>query len=148
MAFNTSAQILQDIADSLKVGAVANLQPYYTNYAAEWQSQAFNDIVGILTGRKYTLAQVLAADNGPFWERSLTRWYIFSQPQTQGHFDPELIKLWDVRPVLRTVSIITAGVTVYPLGSAQDPQPGEVGVGPMADDANTIFPSDIRRIRW
>lgn len=147
MAFNSLTQILQDIADTLKVGAVANLQTYYTNYATEWQGQAYLDIVGILAGRKYTLAQILAADSGPFWERSLTRWYVFTQPQTQGHFDPELVKAWDVRPTLRAMTLLIGGQPVAPGASGASATPGEVGVGGPDTSGDTFVwqdPNDDR----
>ncbi len=129
--FNQPSVILADIATSLQqAGGVSSLEPFWSSLVSEWQPFAYTAILGILSGRKYTLAQILAADNGPGWERSLSRYFIFTQPQSRGGgFSPEEIKLWDVQPMLKTMVIIAAGVPIYPAGGPTDPVPGEIGTG-------------------
>jgi hypothetical protein len=150
MAYTTVTQIVQDIADALKAVNVAALPANWTNVAAEAQIAAYQDIVGRLLARGFTLAQITAWDRGIEFERAISKYYAFSSPQGAGKFDYETMRIWDRRKELDIVQVFTAGVFVSP-GST----PGTVGVGGMntsGDMFGTPFSDDDPRlgqtVRW
>ncbi len=125
--FLTDAAVLQSVADLLKVD-VASLPAYWTNVVAEAHAAAYNEMVGRLLDRGYTLAQITAWDQGVFYERMISLFWALTNGAGTSAFDPKFINQFDRRKDLDTVLLAVAGVYIKP-GNMDVDAPGTVGFG-------------------
>lgn len=127
----TDAQTLQAVADSLKAGGVDALlatAPQWSNINSEAHASAYQEIVGRLLNRGFTLAQIQGWDRGGEFELALTRFWALTNGGGLSAYDMDSVKLFDRRKDLDNVIVFVNGVFVNP--TAQ--QPGTVNFGTQA----------------
>ncbi len=147
--FLTDDQCLQSVADMLKT-AKASLPAYWSSVVSEAHAGAYNEIVGRLLRRGFTLAQITAWDRGAEFERQLTLFWALTNGGGLNSYDDKFIKTFDRRKDLDDVQFSIANVFINPVASDG---PGQVGIG-SEDTSNDLFsldPDDVRRghpTRW
>ncbi len=136
--FLTDANILQSVADLLKQ-PVANLPTQLGTLASpgnvitEAHAAAYNEVVGRLLRRGFTLAQITAWDQGIFYERMISLYFVLINTAGTMGYDDRWVKQYDRRADLDTVLVSSANVVEDPAGTA-----GTVGVGTMDTRADLI----------
>ncbi len=142
--FLTDANILQSVADLLKQ-PVANLPAQLGTLASpgnvitEAHAAAYNEVVGRLLRRGFTLAQITAWDQGIFYERMISLYFVLINTAGTLGYDDRWVKQYDRRADLDTVLVSSANVVEDPAGTA-----GTVGVGTMdtRNDLVVVDPDD------
>jgi hypothetical protein len=124
MSFLTDLQISQSVADLLKV-TLANLPAYAANVVTEAHAAAFAEIQGRLLNRGYTLAQITSWDQGAFYERQISLYFIMVNVAGTGDYSDLWVKQYDRRKDLDTVLISIGGIFVQPV----EGQPGTCSIG-------------------
>jgi hypothetical protein len=125
MSFLTDAQITQSVSDILKYASVGGLPTYAANVVTEAHAAAYNEMLGRLLNRGYTLAQITSWDQGVFYERMLSIYFVMVNVAGTGDYSDLWIKQYDRRKDLDTVLISIGGVFVQPV----EGQPGTCSVG-------------------
>lgn len=146
MAFLTHAQILQSCADQMHQAVAALPAPFGTldspgTMITEAHDAAYNEILGKLLARGFTLAQIAAWDQGPFYERKISLFFVATDNAALFNYDDKFIKLMDLRADLKSVLVSSGGGANW---STPKDSPGTVGSGPentssdlfVADDAD------------
>lgn len=136
--FNTPANVLQAVSDTLQQVGSINLPAQWENIAAQCQTWAYNEIVSALSGRGFTPAQIAAWDRGAEFELDLAIFRALSRGGALANLSAEFIKSFDRRPELREVIYTTAGSIQDPQGSAGLPN---VGDNDTSEDIFVLGPS-------
>lgn len=120
MAFLSDASILQSVADLLHQNA-ADLTPQLGtlaepgNVITEGHAAAYNEIVGRLLNRGYTLAQITSWDQGVFYERQISLYFVLINVAGTFGYSDLWVKQYDRRKDLDTVLISVAGAFIQPV---------------------------------
>lgn len=134
--FLTDLQIEQSLADLLKLaGGVGALPANAPNVVTEAHAAAYNEVVGRLLARGYTLAQITAWDQGVFYERQITLFFCMVNLAGTFGYDEKWIAMYDRRKDLATVMLSIGGTFVSPQSVDGS---GTVGGG-VENTANDIF---------
>ncbi len=153
--FLSDAAIVQAVADLLSQ-PVANLPAKLGTLASpgnavvEAHAAAYNEVLGRLLNRGFTLAQITAWDQGPFYERMISLYFVMIDVAGTLGYDDRWVKQYDRRADLATVLVAAAGVFSTPAAPAGA---GTVGVGTMDTSSDLIVadPNALQRgrvTRW
>jgi hypothetical protein len=111
-------QILAFVADMLKV-AVANLPGYYAaSLVPRGHLSGYQEVLGILLRRGFTMAQALGFDRLGEFEQSLSLFFILSDAGTYRRVDDRTLEALDRRKELETVVVFINGLPVAPLDAS------------------------------
>lgn len=120
MPFLTDAAVLQSVADiqhqdvgslPLQLGTLASPG----NVVLEAHAAAYNEIVGRLLNRGYTLAQITSWDQGVFYERQISLYFVLVNVAGTFGYSDLWIKQYDRRKDLDTVLVSISGSFVQPV---------------------------------
>lgn len=118
MAFVSDAQLLSDLADTLKKPE-AQLQAYWTRIVSQSHAWAYQYIVNCLLGKGFLIAQITQWDSGPHYERLLTLWMALTRGGGLEGYDDKFLKQLDCRDQLKELRALEiSGVAVNPEGTA------------------------------
>ncbi len=137
----TDDQTLDDIASALQTDT-ADLPNWWSGTNTSAHTWAYNQILGVLGARGYTLAQILASDQAPTWERRLTKWANIVEGGIAASFEPRTLAMMDCRPEMKETCLTASGVFVNPAGTAGQPATGLIASG---NDLFSMDPDDTRR---
>lgn len=144
--FLTDGQITQSVADLLKQ-QVSSLPSNYANLITEAHAAAYNEMVGRLLRRGYNTTQINAWDQGTFYERMISLYFILVNVAGTFGYDDRWVKQYDRRADLDTVLVSVGGVFIVP-GDTTGNNPGNVGTGAIAADTPRYRNKDGRGWPW
>jgi hypothetical protein len=135
--FNNPQVILQDIATSLKQpssAALVQAGPFWANAVDLPQKSAYNQIVGVLSSRGYSLNQIQNWDRGSEFERVIALYWALVSNGVLSQAGQQYVEKFEyyIR-MLYTVSVTINGLFVPP-----DLQYGQPNVG-FHNTANDVF---------
>lgn len=149
--FQSATAFLADLADTLQAVGSSSLAAQWTGIAAAAQARAYNTILAALAMRGYTLAQILASDQGLDWERSLGLYLALVRGAGLANVNKQLLDSFDVREDLKVVCLTgpagtpgapAAGGFLTPAGTDGLPSVGRVS---RDDGLFNLDPDDPRR---
>ena len=109
----SSGELKQAIADRLGYN-VDELPSHWDRLANECVEQGYRDCAAVLSAQGYTQAQIDAWDDRKLYNRLQGVFRAMVAGATLTGFDWNVIKEMDQRETLKTLSITTNGVQVYP----------------------------------
>jgi hypothetical protein len=130
--FTTDSTVLSDLAALLKYpnsGALLANAPYWTTIVSLAHQTAYNTIVRALLARGYLIAQILAWDEGPAFERQQALYQTLVQGAGLADSNAtwtDKLNLAGPGGVLSTVLVYAGGVVQEPLGVAGQPATGPI----------------------
>ena len=138
MSFITNNQLLQAIADRLKLASTSELPAYWSStIGPDANTAAYQEIVGQLLARGYSKSQVDAWDRGAEFQKSIGLFFALSNAGVYAGYDPETIENLDRREELERVIVTVSGEWVKPTGD----KPGLITTaGPSAEGGIFNFP--------
>jgi hypothetical protein len=143
----TDAETEAALADVLNLaGGQAELEAFWVTIVPRAHTAAYNEIVGALARRGFTMAQMDTWDRRQEFEHHLSMWWCLvegealleaAQPDRPPRDVPRLLYKFDRRAELLTVPITANGVLIDPAETG----PGRIAVGPM-DTSKDMFQLD------
>ena len=128
--FITSATLTQAIADRLKLAnGVGDLQQWTYSIIADALTASYQEILGRLLRRGFTLAQANSFDRGAEFQNDLGVYYFWTRTGIYGGNNVDAVKALDRRKELNSVIVFNAGVWVDPPQAAA----GQAVVGRQDD---------------
>jgi hypothetical protein len=114
------------VADALKK-SLSDLESYWASIAARANVSAYQEVLGSLLARGFTLAQADAWDRLLEFVSDQMLFFSLVRGGVLEAFSSEYLKLIDRREELKTVQVFVSGVYVNP--DAGSSGPGQVGQG-------------------
>jgi hypothetical protein len=138
VAFVTDQQLLEAVADRLKVAAKDLPDHYAATIVPQANAGAYQEILGRLLNRGFTKSQIDQFDRGAEFQLSIGLYLSVVNGGAYAGFDPEVVRALDRRRELDTVLVFVSGVWVKPDLSG----PGQVTTaGPSAEGGLFNWPS-------
>lgn len=125
----TTTELLQGVADVLKVADPADLEGYYARIVPDAIGRAYQDVLAALLGRGYTLPQVDAWGSNAVYNRDIALFWTLTLAGGLGPYTDQQIAKLDRRKELERITLTDAGGNVLtPAGGAgPGAAPDEVG---------------------
>lgn len=131
----SAAQLKQKVADALKKD-VDDLEEYWDNQCADAAATGYSDILGILMGKGYTMAQLDAWDTRVQFSRQQSLFWLLTESSLGiGYDDKEINKLDRRKELQEAVTIMINGEAVKP-GATGDVS--GIGGGVISEDGYRI----------
>jgi hypothetical protein len=127
VAFISDDELLVSLAASLKTDPAQLSAAGWDSIVAESNNSAYQDIVGALSDRGYSAAQIAAWDRRTEYERDIGLFWCLTKGAGLHGNDPTFIFKLDRRAELATVAVLIGGVIVDPDGTTS----GVVGYGTL-----------------
>ncbi len=135
----SDAVILSELADLLQV-KVSDLPARYANSIVPRAHIAgYQEVIGALITRGFTMAQVLAFDRLTELERDLSLYFALMQSGAYKRVDEKLLESLDRREELKTIILFIAGVPKAPGDTSEATM--KASAGPM-NTSTDIFVLD------
>lgn len=112
--FLPDTDIQTALAAILKTASFGDLPNFWTVIVQNAHPQAFNDIQTALLRRGFSVAQVQAWDQGPYFERTQTLYWCLVNGAGLHNYDPKYIVMLDRRRELPTVEVTNGGIWQAP----------------------------------
>ncbi len=121
----TLEELMQAVADRLKESSVDGLEPYWERTCADAIQTGYGDVVRILLGKGYTMAQLDAWDDRRDFTRQQSLFWLMTESSLgSGYDDKEIDKLDRRKELTEAVTIQINGEAVAPASTS-----GAGGVG-------------------
>jgi len=141
-SFITDAYLKTRVADVLKVDETT-MPPFWDNHVHNGNVSAYQDLIGILTGRGFTQSQIAAFDRGAEYQESLGLYWALLYGGALGAYGEGWERL-DRRKELQTVMVMAGGIWQLPgglTGSVEQPFT-PIGVGTQDVPGTDLFSLD------
>lgn len=135
--FITDAILKQAVADVLKRKGTTPLQAYWDRIVPRANKAAYDEIVGALLNRGFSLAAITSWSRAAEFQESIGLYWcgVYGAAHFQED-EGELFTEWDRREELKTVPIVVDGVLQTPTAS----ETGPVGSGRMETGREVFRP--------
>lgn len=149
--FLSDAQIKKSLAGVLRQ-SVDDLDPdVWDQTISDAHQAAFREVRGILLARGFTDQQISDFDDGQFFERRLSLFFLASMGSIAEGYDLTAAKLMDCRKDIAACQVFIRGVWVKPETAPTGPGTVNTG-GPKPDNCgrggSSMVPSNPNEIRW
>jgi hypothetical protein len=127
MAWITNNTLMVQVAARLGLQNAAALPEHWSQIIPDANDTAYNEIVGILVGRGFSLAQVNQFDNIQNWNRTIALGYAFQEAALRGdqYQQVPIDKMMKLLEELPTKKCTVQGILVLPTGTGV-----RIGAGP------------------
>ncbi len=144
--FLSDAQIKTSLAAHLKQDADDLDMNVWGPILGRAHQAAYQEILGKLLARSFTIDQINSFDSGAFYEESITLFFLAARGSFGESYDLTAAKLLDKRADLVTCQVFIGGKWVKPLEGASGP--GTVNTGPQKTSGCSTFGDSVSDIRW
>lgn len=126
----------QDVKDILKLADDQNLEAYWSRLIEKARQTAYSDLIDILIGRGYTIAQLDAWDSREVYNRQQALFWLYTETSLgMGYDDKEINKLNRAEQLRKATTIMINGVAVKPDAPAAN---GGIGGGLICEEGYRI----------